>query len=170
MADRLEGTGRLTTQTARDHGVLGFVARASGLDVDARRDHPFAAYGELSFRVPVFDSGDVRARTLVRVEEARESVKLIQQAVEGLPAGPSQVRAWAPPRPSSPRSPWSRDGGADHSLADGRRRAAGSERVKILDPSFLNWRPLSYALLKNIVPDFPLCNKSFNQSYSGNDL
>jgi Ni,Fe-hydrogenase III large subunit len=44
------------------------------------------------------------------------------------------------------------------------------DRVKIMDPSFLNWRPLSYALLKNIVPDFPLCNKSFNQSYSGNDL
>jgi Ni,Fe-hydrogenase III large subunit len=49
--------------------------------------------------------------------------------------------------------------------------AAGRlERVKVLDPSFLNWRALSYALLKNIVPDFPLCNKSFNQSYSGNDL
>jgi Ni,Fe-hydrogenase III large subunit len=49
--------------------------------------------------------------------------------------------------------------------ADGRL-----DRVKVMDPSFLNWRPLSYALLKNIVPDFPLCNKSFNQSYSGNDL
>ena len=49
--------------------------------------------------------------------------------------------------------------------ADGRLH-----RVKVMDPSFLNWRPLSYALLKNIVPDFPLCNKSFNQSYSGNDL
>src|SRR5206468_2969119 len=57
VADRLEGTGCLTTQTARDHGVLGFVARASGLDIDARRDHPFAAYAELAFRVPVFESG-----------------------------------------------------------------------------------------------------------------
>ena len=111
VADRLEGTGRLTTQIARDHGVLGFVARASGLDVDARRDHPFAAYGELSFRVPVFDSGDVKARTLVRVQEARESVGLIEQAVEGLPAGPLESRR-VRPRPSSPRLPWSRDGGA----------------------------------------------------------
>src|SRR5206468_11687805 len=88
VLDRLDGTGRLTTRTARDHGVLGYVARASGIDVDVRRDHPFAAYGDLSFRVPVFDTGDVKARTLVRVEEARESVGLIRQAVESMPEGP----------------------------------------------------------------------------------
>jgi len=169
VADRLEGTGRLTLRTARDHGVLGFVARASGLDADTRRDHPFAAYGEMSFSVPVHDSGDVRARTLVRVEEARESVKLIRQAVEGLPTGPlvSPVGAPLAFQPA-------------FSLVEGWRgqivhwvradREGRLDRVKILDPSFLNWRPLSYALLKNIVPDFPLCNKSFNQSYSGNDL
>jgi Ni,Fe-hydrogenase III large subunit len=169
VADRLEGTGRLTTRTARDHGALGFVARASGLDADARRDHPFAAYGALSFRVPVFESGDVRARTLVRVEEARESAKLIRQAVEALPAGPLQVPVGALPgfTPAFALVEGWR-GRIVHWLmtdADGRL-----ERVKVFDPSFLNWRPLSYALLKNIVPDFPLCNKSFNQSYSGNDL
>jgi Ni,Fe-hydrogenase III large subunit/Ni,Fe-hydrogenase III component G len=169
VADRLDGTGRLTAKTARDHGALGFVARASGLDVDARRDHPFAAYGELSFGVPVFDTGDVRARTLVRVHEARESAKLIRQAVEGLPAGPLLSRL--SPLPAfdpafSLVEAWR--GRVVHWLmADGHGRL---ERVKIVDPSFLNWRPLSYALLKNIVPDFPLCNKSFNQSYSGNDL
>jgi Ni,Fe-hydrogenase III large subunit len=169
VLDRLDGTGRLTTQTARDHGVLGYVARASGIDTDVRRDHPFAAYDRLSFRVPVFELGDVKARTLVRVEEARESVKLIRQAVDGLPAGPLMTRlsslpAFAPA----------------FSLVEGWRGAiihwvmGGPDgrlyRVKVMDPSFLNWRPLSYALLKNIVPDFPLCNKSFNQSYSGNDL
>ena len=169
VLDRLDGAGRLTTQTARDHGVLGYVARASGIDTDVRRDHPFAAYDRLSFKVPVFDSGDVKARTLVRVEEARESVKLIRQAVDGLPRGPLTTRlpllsAFAPA----------------FSLVEGWRGAivhwvmGGPDgrlyRVKVMDPSFLNWRPLSYALLKNIVPDFPLCNKSFNQSYSGNDL
>ena len=169
VTDRLEGTGRLTTRTARDHGVLGYVARASGIDADARRDHPFAAYGELDFRVPVFDSGDVRARTLVRVDEARESVRLIRQAVERLPAG--SVAAPLGPLPAFEPA---------FGLVEGWRGAlwhwvmadAGGRlhRVKIMDPSFLNWRPLSYALLKNIVPDFPLCNKSFNQSYSGNDL
>ena len=169
VRDRLEGTGRLTTRTGRDHGVLGFVARASGIDVDARRDHPFAAYGELGVRVPVFEAGDVRARTLARVEEAGESVRLIGEAVRLLPAGPTS----APLGPLPAFEP-------ALGLAEGWRGTiihwvmAGAdgtlERVKVLDPSFLNWRALSYALLKNIVPDFPLCNKSFNQSYSGNDL
>jgi Ni,Fe-hydrogenase III large subunit/Ni,Fe-hydrogenase III component G len=169
VADRLEGTGQLTPSIARDHGVLGFVARASGLDVDTRRDHPFAAYPELSFSVPVLNSGDVKARALVRVREARESVRLIEQAVEMLPDGP--LVAALEPSPAFQ---------AAFALVEGWRGrivhwvmtdASGRlERVKVLDPSFLNWRPLSYALLKNIVPDFPLCNKSFNQSYSGNDL
>jgi Ni,Fe-hydrogenase III large subunit len=169
VMDRLEGTGRLGARTARDHGVLGYVARASGIDADARRDHPFAAYEELEFRVPVFGAGDVKARTLVRVEEARESARLIRQAVERMPGGP--VAAPLPPLPAFEPAfaiveGWR--GAIIHwVMADGAGRL---QRVKILDPSFLNWRPLSHALLKNIVPDFPLCNKSFNQSYSGNDL
>ncbi len=169
VQDRLEGTGMLTMRTARDHGVLGYVARASGIDADVRRDHPFAAYGDLSFRVPVFTSGDVKARTMVRVEEARESARLIRQAVEGIPAGPLHV----PLGPLPAFEPaWSvvegwRGAIIHWVMAD---EAGALYRVKIMDPSFLNWRPLSYALLKNIVPDFPLCNKSFNQSYSGNDL
>lgn len=169
LMDRLEGTGRLTTRTARDHGALGFVARASGIDADARRDHPFAAYGALSFRVPVFADGDVKARTLVRVEETRESASLIRQALAALPDGPLVTALGSVPAHTPA-----------FSIVEGWRGAiihwlrAGDDgrlhRVKILDPSFLNWPPLSYALLKNIVPDFPLCNKSFNQSYSGNDL
>ena len=169
VADRLDTTGRLTARTARDHGVLGPVARASGLDADVRRDHPFAAYAEIPPRVIVNEAGDVRARMLVRVEEARESVRLIRRALETLPGGPLTVDV-APLPAFEPA----------FSLVEGWRGAiihwvmAGEygalERVKILDPSFLNWPALSYALINNIVPDFPLCNKSFNQSYSGNDL
>ena len=169
VVDRLEGTGRLAARTARDHGVLGYVARASGIDADVRRDHPFAAYRELAVRVPVLESGDVRARTLVRVEEARESVRLIREAVIRMPSGAVAT----PLGPLPPFAPafgivegW-RGAIVHWVMADGAGRL---HRVKIMDPSFLNWRPLSYALLKNIVPDFPLCNKSFNQSYSGNDL
>jgi Ni,Fe-hydrogenase III large subunit len=96
-------------------------------------------------------------------------VKLIQQAVEGLPTGSSQARVGAS-RAFEPAfalvEGWR--GRIIHWLMTGANGRL--ERLKILDPSFLNWRPLSYALLKNIVPDFPLCNKSFNQSYSGNDL
>jgi Ni,Fe-hydrogenase III large subunit/Ni,Fe-hydrogenase III component G len=169
VADRLDATGVLTTRTARDHGALGYVARGSGIDADVRRDHPFAAYAELAPRVVVHTAGDVRARTLVRVEEARESARLIRGALGHLPEGPGAV----PVGPLPAFAP-------AFSLVEGWRGAvvywlmAGADgrldRVKILDPSFLNWRPLSYALLKNIVPDFPLCNKSFNQSYAGNDL
>ena len=78
LMDRLEGTGRLTLKTATDHGVVGYVARASGIDVDVRRDHPYAAYSALEFKVPIYKTGDVFARTMVRVEEVRESVSLIQ--------------------------------------------------------------------------------------------
>jgi Ni,Fe-hydrogenase III large subunit len=111
----------------------------------------------------------VRARTLIRVEEARESGQLIRQAVEGLPLGPLQVHLG--PAPAFEPAVGVVEGWRGrivHWLMVGEHGRL--ERAKILDPSFLNWRPLSYALLKNIVPDFPLCNKSFNQSYSGNDL
>jgi Ni,Fe-hydrogenase III large subunit len=169
VMDRLEGTGRLTLGTARDHGVLGFVARASGLDVDARRDHPHAAYPDLTFTVPVLTSGDVKARTLVRVEEIRQSAALVRQAIERLPGGDltTPIGALDVDRPAFGIVEGWRGRIMHWIRVDGSQRL---ERVKILDPSFLNWRPLSYAVLENIVPDFPLCNKSFNQSYSGNDL
>ena len=169
LMDRLEQTGTLGMEVARDHGVLGFVARASGLDHDARRDHPFAAYGELDLRVPVLAGGDVKARTEIRVEEARESARLIARACERLTPGPVQASIGE----VAPRVP-------AFGIVEGWRGrivhwivAADDgtlDRVKIVDPSFFNWPALSYALVGNIVPDFPLCNKSFNQSYSGNDL
>ncbi len=169
VMDRLEGTGQLLPRIARDHGVLGYVARASGIDADVRRDHPFAAYGSLEVRVPVFETGDVKARTQVRVEEAREAVRLIGEAVTRMPAGPLVAPLGPLPRfaPAFGLVEGWRGAILHWVMADATGRLY---RVKIMDPSFLNWRPLSYALLRNIVPDFPLCNKSFNQSYSGNDL
>ena len=169
VMDRLEGTGVLSMDLAKDYGVLGYVGRASGLDVDARRDHPFAAYPELDFAVPVRTSGDVKARTLVRVDEVRESAKLIRQASDRLTAGAvrasvGRADAFAPA--FGIVEGWR--GRIVHWVMLG---AAGAlQRVKIADPSFLNWPALSHALVGSIVPDFPLCNKSFNQSYSGNDL
>jgi len=159
----------LTTKTAQDHGVSGYVGRASGIDADVRRDHPFAAYSWLDFQVPVFSSGDVYARTMVRVEEVQQSVNLIQQALACLPHG--LTSAALGPLPAFE---------AAFSVVESWRGAllhwvmvdeeGKLYRVKVKDPSFLNWPALPFALLKNIVPDFPLCNKSFNQSYSGNDL
>jgi Ni,Fe-hydrogenase III large subunit len=169
VLDRLDATGVLDTALARDYGVLGYVARASGLDIDARRDHPFAAYPELVFRVAVATSGDARARATVRVDEIHESVGLIRQACSRLEPGP----IFATGGHSVPFIP------AVGIVEGWRGRIAHLvmtaedgllHRVKVVDPSFFNWPALSRALVGNIVPDFPLCNKSFNQSYSGNDL
>jgi Ni,Fe-hydrogenase III large subunit/Ni,Fe-hydrogenase III component G len=167
--ERLQGTGRLTPRTAREMQVVGLVARASGLDADVRRDAPFAAYGALDPRIPVLDGGDAWARTVLRIEEARESVRLLRAAAEEAGHGPTQ-------RPLGPL----RAGAHALGLVEAWRgpiwtwvAAAGPRllrRVKIVDPSYRNWPALEYAVLNNIVPDFPLCNKSFNLSYSGNDL
>jgi Ni,Fe-hydrogenase III large subunit/Ni,Fe-hydrogenase III component G len=169
VLERLLGTGRLSTATAREMQVVGLVARASGLDADARRDAPFAAYEALGVPVPVYDTGDVWARTLVRIEEARQSAQLIQEAAHRAGDGPAAVT----PGPL-------RAGAHAVGLVEGWRGpiwhwvlAGGPEalaRVKVVDPSVRNWPALEYAVLNNIVPDFPLCNKSFNLSYSGNDL
>ena len=169
VLDRLHGTGHLTEKTARDMQVAGLVARASGIDADARRDHPFAAYSQLQIRVPVFNSGDVWARMMIRVEEAHEAFNLITRALDALPEGKILEPIEALPT-----------GASDFGLVEGWRGpiwhwvVAGEDnslsRVKVKDPSFANWPALNYAILKNIVPDFPLINKSFNLSYAGNDL
>jgi Ni,Fe-hydrogenase III large subunit/Ni,Fe-hydrogenase III component G len=169
VLERLQGTGRLTTLTATEMQVVGLVARASGIDADARRDAPFAAYGALDVRVPVIATGDVLARTLVRLEEAQESARLVAAAAARTGTGPAAGALGPLPAGASAtglvegwRGPiW------HWVLAAGPRAVA---RVKVVDPSFRNWPALEYAVLKNIVPDFPICNKSFNLSYSGNDL
>jgi Ni,Fe-hydrogenase III large subunit/Ni,Fe-hydrogenase III component G len=169
VLDRLEGTGVLKPELARDHGVLGYVARASRIDLDARRDHPFAAYGRLTFAVPVYEHGDVKDRLRVRTDEVHASADLIEQATANLAAGPvhatlGRIEPFAPA--FGIVEGWR--GRIIHWLMT--REDGRLHRVKIVDPSFFNWPALSLALVGNIVPDFPLCNKSFNQSYSGNDL
>ena len=169
VLERLQGTGWLTPRTAREMQVVGLVARASGLDADARRDAPFAAYAETELRVPVYETGDVLARTLVRLDEARQSASLIATAMaaagngaSAMPLGELSTGVDAIALVEGWRGPlwyWV--------TADG---PASLARVKVVDPSFRNWPALEYAVLNNIVPDFPLCNKSFNLSYSGADL
>jgi Ni,Fe-hydrogenase III large subunit/Ni,Fe-hydrogenase III component G len=169
VADRLEGTGVLDREAAATYGALGYVGRASGLDADVRRDLPFAAYDELRFTVPVLTTGDVKARTLIRLEEIRQSLALIRQAWATKPEG-------AVSAPLGRAVPFE----AAFGIVEGWRgrlvhlvvmNAEGTlHRLKVVDPSFFNWPALTRALADTIVPDFPLCNKSFNQSYSGHDL
>jgi Ni,Fe-hydrogenase III large subunit len=170
LTDRLESTGVLSEQTAWDHGVMGVVGRASNIDRDVRRDHPFAAYADLAFRVPAFNYGDVRARMRVRIDEVTESIALIRQVRERIPN--SEVRATLPAPPETGQ--WALG------AVEGWRGEilyyvmAGDNgmihRCKVRDPSFVNWPAIQFAVLGNIIPDFPLINKSFNLSYAGTDL
>ena len=168
MLDRVETTGVLSTEMARDYNVVGPVARASGLDRDVRRDHPYAAYRRLNFLVPKLSTGDVNARMRVKMAEVRESFSLIEQALDAMPEGPVRTEVREIPA-----------GGTAFSLVESPRGEmvhwimAGKGRPyrhKIRDASFNNWLAIEQAVLGNIVPDFPLINKSFNLSYSGNDL
>ena len=106
---------------------------------------------------------------MVRIDEARESARLIGAAAGRAPDGPQAGLAAAAAARAAMRSDSSRAGAAPSGTGCW-RGAAALRRVKVVDPSFRNWPALEYAVLKNIVPDFPLCNKSFNLSYSGNDL
>lgn len=170
LTDRLETTGVLTERTAWDHGVVGIVGRASGMDQDVRRDRPFAAYDELPVNVVCYRYGDVRARLRVRMDEIHESIRLIREIRNRIPQGPLIAKWDHQPRPGE----WAL------SAVEGWRGEilyfimAGEQgrihRCKVRDPSFLNWPAIQWAVIGNIIPDFPLINKSFNLSYAGNDL
>lgn len=175
VRDRFTGTAVLPKAAAEHLGTLGYVARASGVATDARRDHPLPGVPFPPIRYSRAD-GDVLARFLARSEEIAPSVKFIQDSAEridgyrGTPPG-------ALPVLSAPAPPVVRPGTG---IAEGWRgtivhrvelAADGTlARVKIADPSFFNWPALPVAMNGTIVPDFPLANKSFNLSYAGNDL
>jgi Ni,Fe-hydrogenase III large subunit/Ni,Fe-hydrogenase III component G len=169
FTDRVDGTGVLTNQAARDLGVVGIAARASGVDGDLRRDHPHDAYEGLGFEVPIEDGGDVRARLMIRAREVEQSLSIVRQLLDGMPDTPLLVPLPARLPARSAAIGWVEAwrGPCTHWVAtDDRGEVA---RVKITDPSFLNWPAVAYAVPGNIVPDFPVINKSFNLSYSGND-
>jgi len=166
--DRLEGTGTLTPEIAHDLGIVGIAGRASGFDHDLRRDFPHAAYDRVRFRVPVYQVGDVEHRMQVRIDEVRESLAIIRQLAAGLSDGPCRVAVGDLP---AGRTALGWVEGWRGEIFHWIRTAPGNRlaRCKIKDPSLQNWPALSHAILGNIVPDFPVVNKSFNLSYSGTD-
>jgi Ni,Fe-hydrogenase III large subunit len=166
--DRLETTGVLTPNVAHDLGIVGIAGRASGFDHDLRRDFPHAFYDQVQFTVPVFVEGDVQRRMVVRREELFQSLGIIRQVVDKLPAGPIATPiAEVPPGRTALGYVEGWRGEIFHWIhtAPGNRLA----RCKIKDPSLQNWPALNEAILGNIIPDFPVVNKSFNLSYSGTD-
>jgi Ni,Fe-hydrogenase III large subunit len=147
---------------------VGVAGRASGVDLDVRRDHPYAAYGRYSFHVPVYQVGDVNHRMQVRVDEVKESLGIIRSAAEESLHG--EFRAQIPPIPAdrcalSAVEGWR--GEIIHWIRTGPNNHL--ERCKIKDPSLSNWPALVEAVQGNIIADFPVINKSFNLSYSGTD-
>jgi Ni,Fe-hydrogenase III large subunit len=170
LQDRTVTTGVLRASLAEQFGCGGFVGRASGRVFDARKTIGYAPYDRISFDVPVLTAGDVNARVWVRIREVEQSLALIEQLLAGLPDGAISA---------------SIEGDSDRScegasLVESFRgdvfawvqlAADGTvARCHLRDPSWFQWPLLEAAIEGNIVADFPLCNKSFNCSYSGHDL
>ena len=167
LMDRIETTGRIYNDIAKGLHVVGPAGRASGIDRDVRRDHPYAAYKELNFKVQVIRGGDVFARTKVRSDEVLDSIALIEQALWSLPEG--SIRKEVKNIPDGYAFGYSEAPRGETlywvNIVNNR-----IERCKVRDPSFCNWLAIEYAVLDNIVPDFPIINKSLSLSYSGNDM
>jgi Ni,Fe-hydrogenase III large subunit len=169
LQDRTVATGIVKPELARRFGAGGHVGRASGRNFDSRRRPGYPPYDELRFDIPILEDGDVNARVWVRIREVEQSVSLIRQILQNLPDGPVWV--------SLPTANGVREGLA---IAEAFRgdvlawvRIGEDGRVMnchMRDASWFQWPLLEAAIEGNIVADFPLCNKSFNCSYSGHDL
>ena len=169
LQDRTVGTGILKPQFARRFGAGGFIGRASGRAFDARRAPGYPPYHQLDFQVPGLDAGDVDARVWIRVREVEQSLALVEQILARMPGGP--VREEVPPAHSLHEGIALVEGFRGDVLAWLRVGRDGRiERCHLRDPSWFQWPLLEVAIEGNIVADFPLCNKSFNCSYSGHDL
>jgi len=167
LQDRTVATGVLTPALARQFGAGGYVGRASGRAFDARRAFAYPPYTQLDFAVPILEEGDVNARVWIRIREVEQSLSLVEQILARIPGG--AIRTNLPAR-----------AGEGMALVEGFRgdilvwlRLDDSGRVSrchLRDPSWFQWPLLESVIEGNIVADFPLCNKSFNCSYSGHDL
>jgi Ni,Fe-hydrogenase III large subunit len=167
LKDRTVDTGILSPALARQFAAGGYVGRASGRDFDARRSPGYAPYDALQFDVPVVQAGDVNARVWIRIREVEQSLALVEQILERLPAGP----VLAPLGAGAGEGAALIEGFRGDILAWVRVGEDGNvERCHLRDPSWFQWPLLEAAIEGNIVADFPLCNKSFNCSYSGHDL
>lgn len=169
LQDRTVSTGILDCGLAKRFGVGGFVGRASGRDFDTRRDLAYAPYDRLQFAVPKREDGDVNARIWLRIDEIEQSLTLIAQIIAQIPEGPITIQL------AAPRTSHEGLGLVEGFRGDVLIWVALDNRGKIArchmrDPSWFQWPLLEAVIEGNIIADFPLCNKSFNCSYSGQDL
>jgi len=169
VQDRFRNCGRVTPALARQLGLTGLPGRASGQAFDLRCDLPVAPYDALEVRLVTTDGGDVAARVAVRFDEITESLRLVRAILDGLPHG--DVRAPVPDVGEFRQGIGFVEGWRGPVMVALTSGPGGSiRRCHPHDPSWANWPVLEHAIIDNIVPDFPLINKSFNLSYSGHDL
>ncbi|MFT5391654.1 MAG: Ni,Fe-hydrogenase III large subunit [Gammaproteobacteria bacterium] len=169
LDDRLIDTGVLSTDDARSLGCTGFVGKASGEMFDTRADAPYSPYDAFEIEVPTFTRGDVASRVRVRMHEVRSTVDLLDQLLARMPEGDIGVRTQTPA-----------PGATGLGIIESWRgevitfvRFGNHGRIARFfprDPSWFTWPALERLIHGNIVPDFPVCNKSVNASYSGQDL
>jgi Ni,Fe-hydrogenase III large subunit len=168
LQDRTVATGIVKPEYARQFGAGGYVGRAAGRNADARRTPGYAPYGALSFEVPVLGVGDVNARVWIRIREVEQSLSLIEQILEGLPHG--DVRADHEGRGPCEGMAYAEAFRGDVLVWLRLDDQGHIARCHLRDASWFQWPLLEAAIENNIIADFPLCNKSFNCSYSGHDL
>ncbi len=169
LQDRTVGTGILLPALARRFGAGGYVGRASGRDFDARRRPGYPPYDTLRFDVPVLTEGDVNARAWIRAREIEQSLSMIEQLLQDLPDG--ATRAFLEDAPMEPSEGMALVEAFRGDVLVWLRVAGGCvDRCHLRDASWFQWPLLEAVIEGNIVADFPLCNKSFNCSYSGHDL
>ncbi len=167
--DRFIMTGQVLPELAEKMGLTGFAGRASGIKHDLRVDYSIPPYQPLKVQLASHTRGDVAARVSVRFDELAESIRLIQALVQQLPPGDIRVPL---ADATSGRSGigWVEGWRGEILIALENGENNRIHRCHAHDPSWQNWPALQHAVIGNIVPDFPLINKSFNLSYSGHDL
>lgn len=163
--DRMKNTGILTLQQAKDLEVVGVAARASGRDIDIRRDQPYAAYDRVTFSVPIYQEGDVLARIRVRIDEVFQSISIIRQIFDQIPPGDIITAL-----PKIPAYQWgmgwseSSKGETVHWVMVGPEETV--DRYRVRSATYSNWPAVPLTVPGNIIPDFPLINKSFELCYA----
>jgi Ni,Fe-hydrogenase III large subunit len=170
LQDRTVGTGFLSPDLAARYACGGFVGRASGRDFDARRDMAYAPYDTLTPEVAVLQAGDVDARIRLRFAELSASTRLLARLLAALPAGGFRLDELPRPDAALEGSAMVESFRGDVLVFVRIGADLRVERCHLRDPSWFQWPLLEAAIEGNIVADFPLCNKSFNCSYSGHDL
>ena len=170
LINRLKDTGILDPQIAHDHGCTGVAGRAVGIKTDAREQYPYAAYATLHFAMASARAGDVEARFSVRIQEVYSAIDLIVQALDALPSDSiAKLQPLVLPKNAfalSITEAWR----GDMVCLVATDSTGSISRVDMRDPSLLNWPCVGYAGRGNMVPDFPLINKSFSLSYTGGDM